>query len=183
MEEALLVAGRLSSDDFVRHLCAADVVLALRFPSHGEISGALLRALGVGRPALVTAGTPAAQEFPQGVVIPIDPGPREEAELAAFLEVLAARPSLGERIGRRAREHVARLHDLEAATNALGAFLEEVAREKPQRLAALAAEGRQEGGLLGYLMEEMLWGARDLGLPGLGLGVRALVSELLGAPA
>lgn len=183
VEEALLIAGRLSLDDFVRHLCAADVVLALRFPSHGEISGALLRALGVGRPALVTAGTPAALEFPEGVVIPIDPGPREEDELAAFLEVLAARPCLGERIGRRAREHVARLHGLEATTNALGVFLEEVAREKPQRLAALAAEGRQEGGLLGYLMEEMRWGARDLGLPGLGLGVKALVWELLGAPA
>ena len=55
--------------------CAADVVLALRFPSHGEMSGALVRALGVGRPVLVTAGTPAAEEFPEGVVVPVDPGP------------------------------------------------------------------------------------------------------------
>jgi glycosyltransferase involved in cell wall biosynthesis len=40
----LTVTGRLSLEDFVRHLVAADVVLALRFPSHGEMSGAVLRA-------------------------------------------------------------------------------------------------------------------------------------------
>ena len=61
----LRVTGRLSLPDFTRHLCAADVVLALRFPSYGEMSAALVRALGLGRPAFVTAGTPAALELPR----------------------------------------------------------------------------------------------------------------------
>src|SRR6185437_8905045 len=85
LEDAFVLTGRLGLEDFERHLCAADVVLSLRFPTHGEISGALVRTLGVGRPALVTASTPAAEEFPEGVVAPIDPGPREEEELAAVL--------------------------------------------------------------------------------------------------
>src|SRR5262249_49282805 len=52
--DGLLVTGALDLPSFVRHLVAADVVLALRFPTYGEISGALVRALGVGRPVLVT---------------------------------------------------------------------------------------------------------------------------------
>ncbi|HLA77353.1 MAG TPA: glycosyltransferase family 4 protein [Vicinamibacteria bacterium] len=182
VEERLLVTGRLSLGDFIRHLCAADVVLALRFPSHGEISGALVRALGVGRPTLVTAGTPAAEEFPPGVVVPVDPGPREEAELLAFLGALASHPSLGQAIGQRARDHVRRLHDLDATVGALGAFLEGVARDQPRLRAALAEEGGEEAGLLGYLLEEMRWGARDLGLP-LDPAARTLVAQLLGKPA
>jgi hypothetical protein len=74
---ALIVTGRIDLADFVRHLVAADVVLALRFPTHGEMSGALVRALGVGRPILVTAGTPASEELPEGVVVPVDPGVHE----------------------------------------------------------------------------------------------------------
>ena len=178
--EGLLATGRVSLGDFIRHLCATDVVVALRFPSHGEISGALTRTLGVGRPALVTAGTPAADEFPEGVVIPIDPGPREEEELLAFLEALTENRALGEEIGRRAREHTARFHDLEQETERLASFLAQVNAEKAGVLSALAAEAGEETGLAGYLMEELRWGVRDLGLPGWGVGWRDLVDGLLG---
>ena len=99
LDGAWTLTGRLALHDFVRHLCAADVVLALRFPSHGEMSGALVRALGVGRPVLVSAGTPAADEFPEGVVVPVGPGPHEEDELYAVLGHLAGAPALRETIG------------------------------------------------------------------------------------
>lgn len=177
---ALLVTGRLGLEDFLRHLCAADVVLALRFPSHGEISGALVRTLGVGRPALVTAGTPAAEEFPEGVVIPVDPGPHEEEELLALLDHLLRTPGLRESIGREARDHVLRHHDLRETTGRLAAFLEDVLAGKGAALHALAADRATDGGLLGYLMEEVRWGARDLGLGGVRLGLDALLAELAG---
>ncbi|HEX6737254.1 MAG TPA: glycosyltransferase [Vicinamibacteria bacterium] len=179
MEEALVVAGRLELPDFVRHLVAADVVLALRFPSHGEISGALVRALGVGRPALVTAGTPAAEEFPEGVVVPVDPGRHEEAEMEALLDALLARPDLRESVGEAARQHARDHHDLAACTERLLRFLHEVHAAKPQALAALEADRAEEGGLLGYLMEEVRWGARDLGLPGMSLGLEGVLRELV----
>lgn len=181
--DALRVTGRLELPDFVRHLCAADAVLALRFPTHGEISGALVRALGVGRPALVTEGTPAAEEFPPGVVVPVTCGPGEEEELAALLDRLLADAGLRARIGRLAREFCAAHHDPRLVAKSLLGFLAAVGARAGE-LRAAVDEGRQEGeGLLGFLAEEVRWGARDLGLYGLDLGLRPLLEPLAGGRA
>ncbi|HVR71455.1 MAG TPA: glycosyltransferase [Vicinamibacteria bacterium] len=160
----LVVTGRLGLDDFVRHLAAADVIVALRFPTHGEISGALVRALGVGRPALVTAGTPSADEFPEGCVIPVTPGVTEEAELEAILSRLLADEALRETIGRLARAHVTAHHDLASTVARLASFLEEVRGGKDALVAEVERRRASEGSLLGYLRDEVRWAARDLGL-------------------
>jgi glycosyltransferase involved in cell wall biosynthesis len=183
--DALRLTGRLSLEDFVRHLCAADVISSLRFPTHGEISGALVRALGIGRPVLVTAGTPAGDEFPEGVVVPVDPGPAGADELQALLDRLLGDPSLRERISVLARDFVAQGHDLAAGVARLADFLEQVAERKPSLLAALDADRAEEGTLASYLLEEIRWGARDLGLPGVPLGldpvVRGLIPPVVGS--
>ena len=179
--DPLILTGRLSLEDFVRHLAAADVILSLRFPSHGEISGALVRALGVGRPVLVTAGTPAAHEFPEGVVLPVDPGPSEPDELVALLRELLMDASLRSAIGRLARNHVLQHHTLEETVARLAGFLRKVHAGKPAMLRSLRSERVDEGSLLGYLTEEVRWGARELGLPGLQLGLGTLLEELVGS--
>jgi glycosyltransferase involved in cell wall biosynthesis len=176
--DGLRVTGRLSLVDFERHLAAADAVLALRFPSHGEMSGAVVRALGVGRPVLVSAGSAADEEFPEGVVVPIDPGRREEAELEAFLRHLHATPNLRETIGELAAVHVRRHHRLAETTETLAGFLRAVEAGKSQALAALQADRTDEGGLLGYFMEEVRSGARDLGLAEVRLGLEGLFEPL-----
>jgi glycosyltransferase involved in cell wall biosynthesis len=173
------VTGRLDLDSFVAHLVAADVILALRFPSHGEISGALLRALGAGRPALVTAGTPAADEFPEGVVVPVDPGALEEEELVAFLDRLAADPHLRERVGRAARGYVEEHHRLDTSSERLATFLLEVMARKDPLAASLSPQRAPEGSLLAYLLDEVRWAALDLGLAGVPLGHEALLEELV----
>lgn len=179
VEEAVRITGRLGLDDFLRHLCAADVVVALRFPTHGEISGALVRALGIGRPALVTAGTPAAEEFPDGVVVPVSPGPSEEDELVALLDHLLRSPGLRERVGALARAHLRRHHEPAALAARLLSFLQDVqARAEPLRRAVEDARAGGEG-LLAFLSEEVRWGARDLGLAGVDLGLRPLLEPLL----
>ncbi|HUG53097.1 MAG TPA: glycosyltransferase family 4 protein [Vicinamibacteria bacterium] len=178
--EGLRVTGRLGLADFERHLAAADVVLALRFPSHGEMSGAVVRALGVGRPVLVSAGSAAAEEFPEGVVAPVDPGPAEEAEMEALLRHLLASGRLREEMGALARDHVARRHRLEDTVAALAGFLRAVEKGKAQALEALRADRAEEGGLLGYFMEEVRWGARDLGLADVRLGLEGLLAPLAG---
>lgn len=183
VEDILKVTGRVDLGDFVRHLCAADVVLALRFPTHGEISGALVRTLGAGRPALVTAGTPAAEEFPQGVVVPVSCGPTEEDEVVALLDRLLADPGLRARIGGLARDFVARHHDGARAAERLLRFLSDVGARAAE-LGAAVEEARGEGeGLLGFLAEEVRGGARDLGLFGLDLGLRPLLQPLAGEGA
>jgi glycosyltransferase involved in cell wall biosynthesis len=178
--DAFRLTGRLTLADFVLHLAAADLILALRFPSHGEISGALVRALGLGRPALVTAGTPASQEFPEGVVVPVDPGPGQEDELRALLGRLLDDAPLRARISALARAHVRQGHDLERTVDLLAGFLEGVAARKAALLATLAADRAEEGSLLGYLLEEVRGGARDLGLPGVPLGLEPLLRSLAG---
>ena len=181
--EALVVTGRLSLGDFVRHVAAADVVLALRYPTHGEMSGALLRALGVGRPVLVTAGTPAAEEFPEGVVVPVDPGPSEEGELEALLSHLLQEPALCETIGRLAREHVARENALPPGVARLFAFLVDVNGRKEALRRDVASLRVPEGERLGFLLDEIRFGALDLGLPGIPAGVESVVRRFAGTGA
>lgn len=176
--EGLRVTGRLDLASFERHLAAADVVLALRFPSHGEMSGAVVRALGVGRPVLVSAGSAAADEFPEGIVVSVDPGRHEAAELEGFLRHLRASPGLGERIGALAAAHVRQHHGLEDSAERLATFLRGVAMRKAEILAALAATRGPEGGRLGYLMDEVRWGARDLGLADMRLDLEGLLQPL-----
>jgi glycosyltransferase involved in cell wall biosynthesis len=178
--DALLVTGRLTLADFLRHLVAADVVLSLRFPSYGEMSGALVRALGVGRPVLVTAGTPAAAEFPEGIVVPVDPGAREADELEALLSRLLRDPALRERIGCLARAHMATRHDLRATVDRLACFLAEVVPARPALERAVAACRIPEGTLLGRLLEEARFAALDLGLAGLPPGTQPLLAEVAG---
>lgn len=177
--EALLVTGRLGLDDFIRHLAAADVILALRFPTHGEISGALVRALGVGRPALVTAGTPAAEEFPEGCVVPVDPGLREEAELDALLSRLLADGPLRNTIGDLARGHVAAHHGLGATVARLAGFLEDVGRQREALTAEVDRRRVPAGSLLGYLIDEVRGAALDLGLAATPPGVEPLLVDLV----
>ncbi len=176
--DALVVAGRLALEDFLRHLIAADLVLSLRFPSYGEISGGLVRSLGIGRVALVTAGTPATEEFPEGVVVPVDPDRPEEEELVALLRALLEDAALRERIGARARAHALEHHDLRGCTARLADFLADVAG----RREALAAEVRPEvdgEGLYALLLDEVRFAAQDLGLAQLPPGVEEHLRSLL----
>jgi glycosyltransferase involved in cell wall biosynthesis len=180
-EAGLRIGGRLSLSDFIAHLVAADVVLALRFPSHGEMSAALLRALGIGRPALVTAGTPAALELPEGVVAAVTPGAREEEEATALLRALREDARLRERMGDIAREYVREHHDLARVTGRLADFLEEVAGAAAALAMRIDPARDDEATLPGYLRGELRGAARDLGLGGLALGLDDVVAGLLHA--
>lgn len=173
-----LVTGRLGLRDFVAHLAAADIVLSLRYPSYGEVSGALVRALGLGRPALVTALTPSAEEFPEGVAIPVAPGRGEAAEIAAVLEHLLGNEGQREALGRAAHDHVMRAHDLAATASKLASFLEDVARRRASLIGTFIEGNAPPSGLLGFYSDEVSWAARDLGLPGYPLDARGLFGTI-----
>jgi glycosyltransferase involved in cell wall biosynthesis len=179
--DALVVTGRLDLPDFVRHLAAADVVVALRFPSQGEMSGAVVRALAVGRPTLVTSGTPSAEEFPEGCVVPVDPDAAEAPQLEALLGRLLGDPGLRGTIGRLAREHVSRHHALEATITRLAGFLADVAARKEAVVAEIERRHVPDGTLHAFLRDEARWAARDLGLPDLPPEIEPLIGELGGS--
>jgi glycosyltransferase involved in cell wall biosynthesis len=120
------ITGHLPMDRFYLHMLASDVVVNLRFPSTGELSGTLIRALGMGKPVLVSNTGPFA-EFPDHTVARIDLGPPEVQEIAETLELFAGRPELREAIGRFARDHVEETYSLRAEAKAYLEFLTEVA--------------------------------------------------------
>jgi glycosyltransferase involved in cell wall biosynthesis len=175
--DALVITGHLSPEDLVRHLVAADVVSTLRFPSRGELSSVLVRAVGVGRPVLVTAGTPAAEEMPEGVVVPVDPGPRELDELVALLRLLLGSERFREEIGGVARAHALAHHRLETAVERLAGFLVEV-QSRRAALLQHRAERAEEGTLTAYLVDEVHQAARDLGLEADRLGFESRLAPL-----
>ena len=168
-----------SRADLVRGIAAADVVVALRFPAPGGVPEVVVRSLEVGRPVLVTAGTPPAEELPEGVVVPVDPHVTEEPELEALLGQLLAEPDLRRRVGVLARAHFAAARNPEGAAARLLAFLRTVAATQDEIVRVIVADRVDERTLLGYAMEEVRSGARDLGLVGLPLGLEPLLSGLL----
>ncbi len=94
--------------EFLAWLCAADVVVDLRHPHRGEVSGTLARAMQCGR-ASVVSGTGTYLDLPSELVVHVSPGPIEPEELAAVLERLLEDEERRRRIGQAARAHVAEL--------------------------------------------------------------------------
>ncbi len=124
--DRLVLAGRQRMDRFYLYMLACDVVVNLRFPSTGELSGTLIRTLGMGKPVLVSNVGPFA-EFPEHVVARIDLGLPEVEAIAGTLRLFYERPDLRQAMGRYAREHVESYYKLEDEADAYMAFLEEVA--------------------------------------------------------
>jgi glycosyltransferase involved in cell wall biosynthesis len=123
----ITVTGHLPMDRFYLYLLASDVVVNLRFPSTGELSGTLIRALGMGKPVLVS-NTGFFAEFPEYTVARIDLGPPEVEEIADTLALFARSPDLREAMGRFAREYVEETYSLKAEAEAYLDFLNEVAQ-------------------------------------------------------
>jgi glycosyltransferase involved in cell wall biosynthesis len=121
----VIVTGHQPMDRFYLYMLASDVVVNLRFPSTGELSGTLIRTLGMGKPVLVSNTGPFA-EFPEFTVARIDLGPPEVQEIGDTLALLARRPDLREAMGRFAREHVEETYSLRAEARAYLDFLGEV---------------------------------------------------------
>jgi glycosyltransferase involved in cell wall biosynthesis len=125
----LVLTGRQPMDRFYLYMLAADVVVNLRFPSTGELSGTLIRTLGMGKPVLVSNTGPFA-EFPEETVARIDLGAPEVAEIAGTLRLLSDRPDIREAMGRFARQHVESHYKLSDEARAYAEFLDRVLEAK-----------------------------------------------------
>ncbi|MDX2149155.1 MAG: glycosyltransferase [Bryobacteraceae bacterium] len=99
------VLGFVPVEDLTGYMAACDVVLNLRYPTVGESSGTLLRALGLGR-AVVVSDVGSFREYPDDVCLKAPVDGREEDLLYEYLNLLLSRPDVARRLGRRAREWV-----------------------------------------------------------------------------
>jgi glycosyltransferase involved in cell wall biosynthesis len=99
------ILGFTPTEDFVGYLAACDFVLNLRYPTVGETSGSLLRALGLGKAVLVSE-VGAFGEFPDDVCLKVPVGPWEEDLIFEYLSLLVSRPDVARSLGVRARRFV-----------------------------------------------------------------------------
>jgi glycosyltransferase involved in cell wall biosynthesis len=97
------ITGHLTAAEFDAHIAAADVLVNLRFPSTGETSGSLARALAAGTCCIVSR-TGAFAELPgeAAIQLPLTGGAQV---LAEALAALAAAPERARAIGAAGRAH------------------------------------------------------------------------------
>jgi len=159
-------------------LAAADVVVALEHPVRAGLDPAVVIAMAAGRPVLVTAGGAAAAEFPEGVVVPVSPGRTETEEVRALVARLLGDEDLRLRIGLLARTFLADHGDPDRLADGVTGVVRSVGPGLGAALAAWRADRPEEGSLAALATEEVRWGARDLGLVGLPLGLGEVVASL-----
>lgn len=114
--DRLQVEMDVSDEDFLGWLHAADLVVDLRHPHRGEVSGSLARAMQIGRPTIVSA-TGTYLDAPGDAVLHIAAGPPNAAELAERIRALADDPELRTTMGRAARAYMDELGRSEATAH------------------------------------------------------------------
>jgi glycosyltransferase involved in cell wall biosynthesis/SAM-dependent methyltransferase len=112
-------------DDFNGYLGACDIVLNLRFPTVGESSGTLLRALGMGK-AVVVSDVGSFREYPDEICLKAPVDASEEDHLFEYMNLLASRPEAAHVLGSRARAFVQRECSWESVARRYADFLEAV---------------------------------------------------------
>ncbi|HLG95761.1 MAG TPA: glycosyltransferase [Bryobacteraceae bacterium] len=99
------VLGYQPIDQFVGYLAACDIVLNLRFPTVGENSGTLMRALGLGK-AVIVSEVGSFCELPTHICLKAPVDQSEEDHLFEYLNLLVSRPEFRQELGARARAWV-----------------------------------------------------------------------------
>ncbi len=107
-----IVAADVPDAEFRSWIAAADVVVDLRYPHRGEVSGTLARALQAGRPTVVSA-TGTYLDLPRDAVATVAAGPVDPTELAAVLRALTDDPARRARLSDRARALAAERYTIE----------------------------------------------------------------------
>ena len=109
--EHVRVLGFTPIEEFVEYIGACDIVLNLRYPTVGETSGSLQRALGLGK-AVIVSDVGSFSELPDEVCLKVPTGPgqtqQEEDFIFEYLNLLVSRPDLAQAMGRRAQQWVER---------------------------------------------------------------------------
>ncbi len=126
LQAEVRLLGFVPIEDFAGYIAACDIVLNLRYPTLGESSGTLLRALGLGRAVLVS-DVGAFRELPGDICLKVPVGADEEETLFESLNLLIARPSVARAMGERARQWVARECRWERVAGRYAEFLAGVA--------------------------------------------------------
>jgi glycosyltransferase involved in cell wall biosynthesis len=126
-------------------MAACDVLVNLRYPTMGETSGSVVRALSLGKP-LVVSDVGWFHELPDDAVLKV---PVDELEVDVLEGALALAADHGAQLGAAARAYVEQEHDLVTVAGAYAAALETAAGADAVTDAVLrrVAEAAAESGI------------------------------------
>jgi glycosyltransferase involved in cell wall biosynthesis/SAM-dependent methyltransferase len=110
-------------DDFNGYMGACDIVLNLRYPTVGESSGTLLRALGMGK-AVIVSDVGSFREYPDEICLKAPVDASEEEHIFEYLNLLVSRPEFAVNLGCQARAWVEHECNWEVVARKYMSFLE-----------------------------------------------------------
>jgi glycosyltransferase involved in cell wall biosynthesis/SAM-dependent methyltransferase len=116
-------------DEFVGYLAACDIVLNLRFPTVGENSGTLMRALGLGK-AVIVSEVGSFCELPSSICLKAPVDSSEEDHIFEYLNLLVSRPEFRRELGARARAWVEKECAWPRVARKYADFLEAIAEHR-----------------------------------------------------
>ncbi len=125
IEDAVTITGYLSDDDFDGVIQLSDVVFNLRFPSMGESSGTLYKAMARGKVCIVSNYAQCA-ELPDDACWKIDVDEHEIPQLVAALSGLLHDPNLRRTLGMNAKRFVEKFSSYELSSRLYADVLAEV---------------------------------------------------------
>jgi glycosyltransferase involved in cell wall biosynthesis len=123
------VTGYLDEPTFFAYIAASDALCNLRYPTVGESSGTLARALAMGLPAIVNNFGPFS-EFPDDVVLKVPLELGQPTALAAALDSLMNNPGLRADLGKRAHTYMRKHCGVEQSALHYSAFADRVHQPK-----------------------------------------------------
>ncbi len=131
--DAAQLLGHVPFDAFHTYMAAMDVCVNLRYPTAGETSGAVLRAMALAKPVVVSRVGWFA-ELPEDAVAPIDVDDGEVAQLRATLTRLLQDARLRAALGANARRYVRERCAVEDAARHYAEFLRAVAAGRAESM-------------------------------------------------
>ncbi len=116
LQDDVIVTGFLSEDQFFKYLLSSDFIINLRYPTGGESSGTLARAMGLGLGCIVVDIGPFA-ELPDDCAIKLRYDSDFQDNLTASIASLIEEPQKRVALGLNARKWVEATHEIATTTS------------------------------------------------------------------
>jgi glycosyltransferase involved in cell wall biosynthesis len=122
MQDRVKVTGFVDFNIFHHYIEASDIIVSLRYPSAGETSAALMRAMGMGR-ANIVFNYASYGDYPGNTVYKIPLDTERNSFLIAAIKRLAKDSAYREQLARNARRHLLESHRIEDVAEAVTGFI------------------------------------------------------------
>jgi glycosyltransferase involved in cell wall biosynthesis len=140
LQDSVVLAGRVTGEEYRQWLINVDGAIQLRKFSRGENSGAVLDVLGAGIPMIINShGT--ANEYPAEIAITI-PDEFSVPELVNAIEKLIKFDSKVKKMGEKAAEYIGKFHNADTCSLEIFKFvkqMQEQANRRPDLLSAFSS--------------------------------------------